>query len=55
MESLTADRVSKGVVTASESASTVIMIGRLEGGPRGCNDMKFLIQDGNAKSRDIAK
>jgi hypothetical protein len=55
MESLTADRVSKRVVTASEGASTVIMAGKLEGGPGSSNGMKFLAKGGHAASHDIAK
>jgi len=55
MESLTVDRVSKRVVTASEGASTVIMTGKLEGGPGSCSGAKFLAKGGNAASHDIAK
>lgn len=55
MESLTADRVSKRVVTASEGASTVIMTGKMEGRPGSCNGMKFLAKRGHAATHDIAK
>lgn len=55
MESLTADRVSKRVVTASEGASTIIITGKLEERPGSCNGMKFLAKGGHAASHDIAK
>jgi hypothetical protein len=55
METLTADRVSKRVVTASERASTGIMTGKMEGGPGSCNGMKFLAKGGHAAAHDIAK
>jgi hypothetical protein len=55
MESLTADRVSKRVVTASEGGVTVIMIGKLEEGPGRRKGMKFLAKRGHAKSHYIAK
>ena len=55
MESLTADRVSKRVVTAWGGASTVITTGKLEGGTGSCNGMKFPPKGGYAASHDIAK